>query len=161
MSNISAVLEPHADGTVHVPIPKEWQNRKVKLEGTLAPVEGDGSADVFRKMICEVESFRTLPKNWNSYDADPPNEFSISWAKSTLSHAQTLGLLPERVSPSAENGIAVVFLNGNRYADIECFNSEEILGAVHERSKQPEVWEIKSEGDVKAALERIRAFLNE
>lgn len=35
MSTITAILEPHADGSLHLPLPVELQHRKVRIEAKL------------------------------------------------------------------------------------------------------------------------------
>ena len=35
MSTITAILEPHADGSLHLPLPVELQHRKVRIEARL------------------------------------------------------------------------------------------------------------------------------
>jgi hypothetical protein len=42
VSTITAVLEPDADGNLHLPLPPELRHRKVKIEARIEPVE-DGS----------------------------------------------------------------------------------------------------------------------
>jgi hypothetical protein len=39
MSTITAILEPDADGTLHLPVPAELRHGKVKVEATLEPAE--------------------------------------------------------------------------------------------------------------------------
>ncbi len=42
MSTITAILEPDADGSLHLPLPPELRHRKVKIEARVEAVE-DGS----------------------------------------------------------------------------------------------------------------------
>jgi hypothetical protein len=35
MSTITAILEPHADGSLHLPLPAELQHRRVRVEARL------------------------------------------------------------------------------------------------------------------------------
>lgn len=39
MSTITAILEPDADGTLHLSLPDEWKSRKVKVVATLEEAE--------------------------------------------------------------------------------------------------------------------------
>ena len=39
MSTISLILEPEADGTLHLPVPAELRGSRVKVEAILEPVE--------------------------------------------------------------------------------------------------------------------------
>lgn len=38
MSTITAILEPHADGTLHLPLPAELRHSKVRVQATLDAV---------------------------------------------------------------------------------------------------------------------------
>ena len=40
MSTITAILEPHADGSLHLPVPPEMRRGKVMVIATLTPVPG-------------------------------------------------------------------------------------------------------------------------
>ena len=35
VSTITAILEPHADGSLHLPLPAEFRHRRVRVEATL------------------------------------------------------------------------------------------------------------------------------
>lgn len=43
MSTIITILEAHADGTLHLPLPAELRHRKIEVTATLKPVEGTGT----------------------------------------------------------------------------------------------------------------------
>lgn len=43
MSTITAILEADADGTLHLPLPKEFRRGKVKIEATIEAVEHEAS----------------------------------------------------------------------------------------------------------------------
>jgi hypothetical protein len=43
MSTITAILEPDADGTLHLPLPAELRHGKVKVEAKLESVPGERS----------------------------------------------------------------------------------------------------------------------
>jgi hypothetical protein len=38
VSTISAIIEPAADGTLHIPVPAEWRNLSIHVEARLEPV---------------------------------------------------------------------------------------------------------------------------
>lgn len=44
MSTIKAILEPHADGSLHLPLPVELRHRKVRIEATLQAADGTNPA---------------------------------------------------------------------------------------------------------------------
>ena len=39
MNTITAIIEPDADGTLHLPVPAEWRNRPVQVKASLELVE--------------------------------------------------------------------------------------------------------------------------
>ena len=39
MSTITAILDPHADGSLHLPLPVELQHRRVRVEAKLEPAD--------------------------------------------------------------------------------------------------------------------------
>jgi hypothetical protein len=41
VSTITAILEAHADGSIHLPVPVEMRRGKVKVTATLIPVSGE------------------------------------------------------------------------------------------------------------------------
>jgi len=38
VSTINVILEPSADGTLHLPVPAEWRNRSIKVKAELEPL---------------------------------------------------------------------------------------------------------------------------
>ena len=110
-----------------------------------------------------LHSLADLPLNWNSYGAEAPNHTAIIGAENILQRAHEEGILPDTIDPSAENGVVLSFSKRDRYADIECFNSGEILAVMHDRSRgnagKPNVWTVQDEDGIAAALDSIRAFV--
>lgn len=93
-------------------------------------------------------------------EADAPNAFSIAWAEILLDQLERMQFVPTRVVASAENGIALCFVAGGRYADVECLNSGEIMAVTSERGEEPEVWTVpQSIGALTDTLLRIRNFI--
>jgi hypothetical protein len=68
MSTITAILEPDADGSLHLPLPKDLRGGKVKVEAKLEPVEEhQGRA--------KAGLWKDLPDRfWMSADFDEPLE---------------------------------------------------------------------------------------
>ena len=87
---------------------------------------------------------------------------ALSIANIIIEQLQKDELSPAKIVDSAEGGVAFCFVAGNRYADIECLNSGEILGVTTNRRDRPSVWEIQcNSSEIARATERIRAFINE
>jgi len=101
-----------------------------------------------------------LPPDWNSYGAQPPNEAALALARKVLAKAREADMVPDRIDASADDGVAICFLRGSNYADIECFNSGEIAAVTHVRCGKyvPDAWDV-GEGDISLALDKIRKFL--
>jgi hypothetical protein len=102
-----------------------------------------------------------LPDNWNSYGAVAPNATALANAQNFLHELSELDFEPSRIDPSAENGVCISFRAGNRYADIECFNSGDVLAVTSDGSGQPQIWEIiaASGDDLRMAVAQIRTFV--
>ena len=98
------------------------------------------------------------PSLWPD-QADPPTEFAMTWAQLVLQQLQGDNLLPTRAVASAEGGIGICFVDGTKYADIECLNSGVILGVISNKSARPIVWEIEQDPrGLTQASQRIREF---
>jgi hypothetical protein len=107
-----------------------------------------------------LEKMRSLGNNWDSYGAVAPNARAIFYAQEILSSLMHRDLHPDRVNPSVENGVTFSFSRGDRYADIECFNSGEVLAVTTDGVDEPDVWSVSvTKEEVSHTIERIRAFL--
>jgi hypothetical protein len=106
-----------------------------------------------------LDSLQQIPVDWNGYGSEPPNEVSVTNARSVFTAVNNLGYLPTSVSASAEGGVGISFINGNRYADIECFNTGEIWAVTSDGTGNPQVWRVASPEEIVTALETIRGFI--
>jgi hypothetical protein len=105
-----------------------------------------------------VDDMQGLPGDWNGYNSEPPNEFARQVAKQILLSATNV-LVPTRVAPSAQGGIGICFYGrNNKYADIECLNTGEILATLSDGRGRPEVWDVRPI-DSRGALERIGKYI--
>ncbi len=76
-------------------------------------------------------------------------------------HLFRLKFLPDKITPSVENGVGISFIQGDKYADIECFNTGEILAVTSDRQSPPQVWEVEDRPQaITAALRKIRDFIS-
>jgi len=104
-----------------------------------------------------VYALARLPQNWDSYGAPAPNGTSVANAILVLNLLESLNFDPTRILPSAEGGIGICFVQGDRYADIECSNEGEVLGIYYAGAQMPALLETDATGaSISAALERIR-----
>ncbi len=108
-----------------------------------------------------LAEFATLPHGWDGDGAEPPNRVVQEWSRVILEILLELNFPPTRVSPSVENGIGISFIKGEKYADMECFNTGEILAVTSYGQDYPPVWEVDCDREaLKSALERIQQFLH-
>ena len=116
----------------------------------------------YKARVDAVKSLRRiarLPANWDSYGADPPNDTAVHAAEDVLQLLAQIDFGPTRVDPSAEGGVCLSSQAGNRYGDIECFNTGEVLAVISKGGDDTAVWSVDT-GEVNAAANRIRAFVN-
>ncbi len=83
------------------------------------------------KLFSVCEKLCELPKGWDSYEAEPPSSLAVETSKSVLELLlNEYGPSPQKISPSVEGGVGIIYTCGRKYVDIECSNSGEIvLGA--------------------------------
>jgi hypothetical protein len=111
-------------------------------------------------LVARIDQLSQLPKDWDTYGAMPPNAFAAGWAKRAVRMAEKLKLTPLAVIPSAESGIGIAFRRGELYADLEIFNSGEILAVTSDRREFPKVWEVEaSNSGIIEALRAIREYI--
>lgn len=105
-----------------------------------------------------IDTLSTLDAGRNSYAADPPNASALYWARKILDILSNSGVAPAKIVPSAEGGVGICFIAKNKYADVECLNSGEIVAIKKDFSKGTrEVWELDQD-NVRAELMAISAF---
>jgi hypothetical protein len=73
MNTINGILEPHADGSLHLPLPEELRQGKVHVTATLQPVasEADAEAKPSAKAAPQPGSLKGF---WMAPDFDEPLE---------------------------------------------------------------------------------------
>jgi hypothetical protein len=109
-----------------------------------------------------IQALVGLRQNWDSYGAPPPNERAASNAIRVLNLLESIRLDPTRILASAEGGIGICFIRGDRYADIECSNEGEVLGVYYIGPQMPALLETDaSDASILAALERIRDHIRD
>ena len=99
-----------------------------------------------------------LKNNWDGYGAEPPNHVASYHAEWVLSLLNAYPAVPDRVVPSAEGGISLVFTSGNKVATLELLNTGEILVSLVKGREDAKVSEVTLPF-VGGALERICAHI--
>lgn len=108
----------------------------------------------------ELDQLKELQEDWDTYGAAPPNTTAIALAKIVLRELAAANLRQFRVEPSVEEGICVSFRRADVYADIETFNSGEVVAAFSDGKGTPVVWDVESTGDdIRQATRLIREHL--
>ena len=70
MNLITTIIEPDADGTLHLPLPKAWQHQAIRVRAELEPV-----GDVTAGSVGELKGFGCLRGKISlSPDFDEPLE---------------------------------------------------------------------------------------
>jgi hypothetical protein len=114
----------------------------------------------FLESCQQLKKLTYLQENWDSYGAEPPNSVALDWAHQCLNILQTMNFAPTKITPSVENGVGISFISDKKYADIECFNTGEILAVISDGQGNPTVWEVqRTNQGIKSALGEIRVFL--
>ena len=60
MSTITAILEPHADGSLHLPLPPEMRHGKVRVEAKLEALPPTSDPGVTPPNATPLEAFKVL-----------------------------------------------------------------------------------------------------
>ena len=83
-----------------------------------------------------------LAPGWDTYGAESPNGVARALAGKILDTLEANWLPPTRLMPSSEGGIAISFVEGNKRAEIEIYNTGEVVAATYSAVSEPVVWEI-------------------
>ncbi len=106
-------------------------------------------SEYVRKKIAQLEIEATLqrlaslPANWDSSGSESPSPHAVSEALEIATAFVDFGLIPDVLTPSPEGGIAVCFIRNRKYADIEFFNSGEVLAVRYSANEEPQAWAIQ------------------
>jgi hypothetical protein len=116
--------------------------------------------DEFSPHVQKLIAIESDEKLWPE-GAEGPTQVAINSAWEVIGHLKSKGFPPTKIVASGEGGVAVCFVSGDMYADIECLNSGAILGVTTNRRDRPNAWEIdETPGGIEAATHRISQFLN-
>jgi hypothetical protein len=114
----------------------------------------------FDEHYAKLKSIATDSSLWLD-GSEPPEENTLRWAQIALQFFELSKIEPIRVVSSAEGGVAICCVEGDKYADIEFLNSGVILGVVSNKRDRPVAWEIESSPRaVSRAVVRIREFIS-
>jgi hypothetical protein len=113
------------------------------LKSATPPSRFNRGQEALNSALARLEFLRQFDDGWDGYSAEAPAVLAIATAKRAVQRAIGRFLLPAFILPSAEGGIGIGFRSGTRYADVECFNSGEILALTSFGDRtEPRVWEV-------------------
>jgi hypothetical protein len=99
-----------------------------------------------------------LKNDWNGYGSPKPTSESVRAARRLIRVMHAANALPDRVSASAEGGIALCFKASQRSADIEILNGRETLASTSDGRGDVSVWYLSEVGELKS-IRRIKDFM--
>ena len=110
----------------------------------------------------EFKKLEKLKPDWNSYGSNPPNELALQNGRLMILYLLLNGLEPDKISPDAEDGIAIYLCKGRKRVWISCFNSG-WMGCccyfTNEREvSSPIIWEFENLFD-NNHIEKIKSYL--
>lgn len=115
-----------------------------------------GDSDRRTRLARELVALTELQEDWDTYGAQPPSRSALRKAFRHLLHTWEV-LLPEKVLPSVEGGVTLVYSsNRRRYAEIEFDNEGDVIAAFRRRDERPEIWSVRQG---QAAVTRLRRLL--
>ena len=78
MSTIVAILEPNADGTVHLPLPAGLPRGKVKVTATIESSEAPGTAEAVEERMRSIQAaFQVLQEHGTFRSISDP----VAWQR--------------------------------------------------------------------------------
>ena len=133
------------------------------LSGTVRAINGSSfwAGKVrFDEARFRLNATKALTPDWDSYGADAPNALARDLAAKVLTRLEQASMPPALLIPSAEGGIAISFVEGMNRAEIEVYNTGEIMAATYSGQGDPAIWELDiSESKLKSAIAAIRVRL--
>lgn len=120
----------------------------------------DNRRGEFDAHIAKLAQVAITPELWPDR-TEAPSEYAVDLAMIVIDQLRWDDVLPTRVVASAEGGVAICFVNDNKYADFECLNTGEILAVTSNRRDRPVAWKVApSTSEIARASDRIRMFLD-
>jgi len=84
------------------------------------------NAGTVNAWIASLPKLTEFPANWNGEGSPAPNSVAVDGASEFLRSIRFSSAMPEKVHPSAEGGVAIVFVGaGKNRAIVESLNNQE------------------------------------
>jgi hypothetical protein len=109
---------------------------------TVESAEIDSAVSWLPDALKKLAQLRGIGADWHSCDAAPPNETAIKTSIYVLQKLSRFDLRPDLISPSTDEAVCISFKGRDKYADIECYNSGEVLAMTANGRERPKIWEV-------------------
>ena len=107
-----------------------------------------------------IDALMDLQAGWDGYEAPAPNRLAAALAKSAIRIMGAAGITVNRIVPAGEGGVALCFIHGEKYADIEFLNEGTIFSALSDGDAYHKIVQVRATDDeLKKATQRIGEFL--
>jgi hypothetical protein len=107
-----------------------------------------------------MNQLASLQANWDTFGTERPSQEAIASAAAIAESFISFGLVPDAIVPSAEGGVAVCFLRNQKYVDIECLNSGEVLAVRYSSCDNPRAWDVRSDIVADATVQAVSQYLS-
>jgi hypothetical protein len=126
--------------------------------GTVEATAIDSASPWLLNSLQTLAKLRSLETRWEISGASPPNQIALRLAATVLAHLSEIDFQPDRIAPSTDEGVCISFQRSGRYADIESFNTGEILAVIAEAGDEPVIWELNAT-EIDEAVAKINGFI--
>jgi hypothetical protein len=114
----------------------------------------------FAELRQQVQATAGLANDWDGYEAESPNDLARKITAKVLDFLEATLLPPVLLRASVEGGISVSFVEGCNRAEIEIYNTGEIVAATWSGQGEPCIRELDPTDSVlKNAIAEIRVRL--
>ena len=90
----------------------------------------------------ELHRISNLEADWDSYGAEAPSATAIRASQEVLEELAGALILPSTIVPSAEGGVSIYFMTGDRTVYIENYNQGSQVLVMYDRHGNTEVLEV-------------------
>ncbi len=161
---ISAALAGGVGASTMIATPSEWRllmpPRGESPGGTLAPsLRAHLTADrrQLDAVIERIAEFGRLPDGFTSYGCEKPSAVAVQCATILVEDAERSGYLPTHVTPMADGGIALRFVEGDRTVRFDVYNDGGIaLISKGSSEEEPTYSDVEVQAAARAAVRFLR-----
>lgn len=146
----------------------DWETNEVDRNVRVRPIDAVTTLKVeildtphhwYASGLKQIDALRVLVNDWHETGAMPPTATAVGLSKAVLTKLSEVGFPPDRIDPSSAGGICISFQDGDRYADVECLNSGNIIALTMEGHSNPIVWDVEP-FEISGVVADIDAFIS-